>query len=334
MFQAIGCGDLHLTDNEGRGGLSNYIPEADKYVMSEVQRILDWGRKKGITTAFFYGDICENGRMSYEAMQALSTTVRKNKDFEFVIYLGNHDKEGRSSDVGHSLEIIQLMRIKNLRIITEDEYLTFGKIKVKVCPWPSTDFDPKVLNFAHIEVHGSKGDTGREMVDDNLVKNKAVVCMGHLHTPHRVRNTYYSGTIYQTNFGESEPKGFHHIEWTSKDDYEINQIPFKPRIRLFNCVVETQADVEALSKNPNHLIKLIVADGADVVVPDQANIVITKVFKTKNDLVQILTEDLLTGSELEIKTSDFFRDWLAKQAVPESLKKRARKIRKRVLGKV
>lgn len=48
-FRAINIGDLHLTDQDGKGGLSNYLPEPDKYVMSEVQRVIDWARKKGVT---------------------------------------------------------------------------------------------------------------------------------------------------------------------------------------------------------------------------------------------------------------------------------------------
>lgn len=333
MFRAVGCGDLHLTDDDGKGGLAKYIDNPDEYVMSEVQRVLNWAHKKRISTCFFYGDLGENPRLSYPAQIAFAKTIKENSDIDFIAYLGNHDKLGRDSSQGHSLELVQLMNLPNLRIITEDTYLKMTKkVKVKICPWPSTDFDAKVLNFAHIEVQGSKSDTGYEMEGDHLVKSKAVTCVGHLHTPHQVRNTYYSGTLYQTNFGESLPKGFHYIEWTSIDDYEIHQIPFKPRYKLHNCVVETQADVDALSKDPTDLIKLVVKDGADVVIPDRSNIVITKVFKTRNDLVQILTEDLMDGKELVVKTADFFKEWIEAQAIPEALKQRTRKVRNRVLG--
>jgi hypothetical protein len=332
MFRAVGVGDLHLTDDGGKGGLANYIDEPDVYVMSEVQRVLNWARKKGITNCFFYGDLCENPRLSYAAMTAFTQTIRENPDIEFVAYLGNHDKLGKESSEGHSLEIIKLMQLGNLKIVTEDKYLKFGKTKVKVCPWPSVDFDPEVLNFGHIEVKGSKGDSGRVMDSDDLVKSKAVVCMGHLHTPHQVRSTYYSGTLYQTNFGESLPKGFHLIEWTSIDDYEIHQIPFKPRYKLHNCVVETQADVDALPTGDTDLIKLVVKDGADVTIPDRRNIVINKAFKTKNELAQILTEDLMDGSELVVRTADFFKEWIEQQAIPEALKQRTKVVRKRILG--
>lgn len=313
----------------GKGGLAAYVPQVENYVMSECQRVVDWGRKKGIDICFFYGDLSET-RMSYESILAFTSFIRKNKDIQFVAYLGNHDKVGRDSSEGHSLQVIQAFRLKNLKIVENDTYLEFGRHKVKVCPWPSTDFDPQCLNFGHVEVYGAKTDSGR-LMEGELKKIKAVVCMGHLHTPHRVRNVHYSGTLYQTNFGESLPKGFHHIEWTSVDDHEIHLIPFEPRIKLHNCVVESQSDIDSLPRGRNELIKLVVKDGADVSVPDWPNIVISKVFKTRNDLVQILTEDLMHGHELEYKTSDSFREWIKAQTINQKLKRKVVEVRKRVL---
>lgn len=333
MLEAVGVGDLHLTDKDGKGGLAKYIEHPDAYVMSEVDRICTWARKRGIKYAFLYGDVCENPRMSYEAMLAFETCIRRNKDIEFLVYRGNHDSNAKESAEGHSLQVIERMRLKNLRVFVDDEYVMLGKTKVKICPWPSTAFDPKVLNFGHIEVKGSKLDSGRSMDDDGLSKSKAVVCMGHLHTNHKVRNTHYSGTVYQTNFGESLPKFFHHIQWNSLDDYEITSVPFEPIYKLFNCVVETEADVAALPTDPKHLIKLVVKDGADIVVPNRANIVINKTYKTKSDLAQILTEDLLNGQELVLKSADFFAEWIAAQSVPQRLKARTAALREKLLSR-
>jgi hypothetical protein len=232
---------------------------------------------------------------------------------------------------GHSLEIIQLMRLPNLRIFLDDEYVKIDGHKIKICPWPSTAFDKRVLNFGHTEVYGSKLDTGRKMEGDDLPKTKAVIAMGHLHTNHRVRNTYYSGTLYQTNFGESLPKYFHHIEWNSPDDYEITNVPFDPKYKLFNCVIETPEDVKALPTDPHHLVKLVVKDGADLDVPARSNIVINKSFKNKEDLTQILTEDLMHGEELVLNSAEFFAAWIAEQSIPQRLKKQTSRLRERLL---
>lgn len=331
-LEAIGIGDLHLTDDTGKGGLAKYIEAPDTYVMSEVERVLKWGIKRGIRTCLFYGDLFENPRGSYAGQMALVKTVSAYPKIEFIAVLGNHDKLSKFSLEGHSMQIIELMKLPNFRLVTEDTVIRIQGIDVRFCPWPSKRFDPKMLNVGHTEVMGSRGDSGREMTGDDLSKSKSVICMGHLHTNHQVRNTYYSGTLYQTNFGEPLPKFFHHIAFKSVDDHEINSIPFDPKYKLFNCVVESNADVKALSRDPFHLIKLVVKDGADVVVPDLPNIVITKAFKTKADLAQILTEDLMQGSELVIKTADFFAEWISQQSVPEGLKRRASRLRKEILN--
>lgn len=328
----VGIGDLHLTDDKGHGGLAKYVENLNDYVMSEAQRVVNWARKKGISLVVLYGDICENPRMSYEANLALVKFFRRNKDMDFVVYRGNHDSLAEGSGEGHSLELLQSHRLRNVRIFVDDAYVEIGKQRIKICPWPSTAFDPKCLNFGHTEVFGSKLDSGRKMEDEELPKSKAVICMGHLHTNHRVRNTYYSGTLYQTNFGESLPKFFHHVRFTSVDDYEIESVPFDPKYKLFNCVVETAEDVAALPTDPHHLVKLVVKDGADVEVPARPNIVINKTFRTKSDLANILTEDLMHGKELVIKSADFFHEWIAQQSVPQRLKKRTAKLRERILG--
>lgn len=332
-FEAVGVGDLHLTDDDGRGGLAKYVDNSDQYVMSEVDRVVRWAIKKNIRYCIFYGDIFENPRGSYEGQLAFISLIKSYpKKMQFIVILGNHDKLGRESSTGHSMQIIAAMGLPNLTVITEDTVMELDTAKVKFCPWPSKAFNPKMLNIGHTEVVGSKGDSGRVMEGTELSKSNSIIAMGHLHTPHQVRNTYYSGTLYQTNFGESLPKFFHHIMWRSIDDYEIHNIPFDPKYKLFNCIVESAADIKALPKDPFHLVKLVVKDGADVVIPDLPNIVVTKAFKTKSDLATILTEDLMQGSELVIKTSDFFKEWIKAQSVPLSLKKQASKLRRDILN--
>jgi DNA repair exonuclease SbcCD nuclease subunit len=332
MSKLIALGDLHLTDQHGSGGLAKYVEKPDEYVMSEVSRVVKWGLKHDVLDYVFEGDICENPRMSYEAQLAFARCLRRYPDLQFWLIPGNHDKVGRDSAEGHSLEIIKEMRIKNLKICLTDEVVQIGRTKVKMCPWPSTAFDPKMLNIGHVEVRGSKTDSGRKMEGEELSKSQAVVLMGHLHTPHKVRNTHYTGTLYQTNFGEPLPKGFHYVEWTSRDDHEITHVPFDPKYKLHNCVIESEDDIKALPRSETDLIKLVVKDGADVVVPQWSNIVVTKVFKTKNDLVSILTEDLLNGHELVIRSSDYFNKWLGAQTIPQALKVRATRLRKQILG--
>jgi len=340
----VGIGDLHLTDNNGIGGLASYLLDSDRYVISEVKRVLNWASDRGIRNVFLYGDICDSHRLSYRAMSYLISLFRNNPDFQFFVIPGNHDMEGETkirkkvideqAKAQHSLELLMKVKFPNVRFLTEPEVVKIDKVPVKFCPWPCVDFHPKALNVAHIEVKGSKSDSGRVMDGDGLSKSSSVVCMGHLHTAHRVRNTYFSGTLYQTNFGESLPKYFHHGTFNTPQDYEINQIPFDPKYKLFNCVIESQGDVDALSRDPCHLLKVIVADGADVVIPDLPNIVVTKAYKTKSELTSILTEDLVQGQELIIKSDDFFKQWLSQREADPDVKTAAFRLRKQILSRL
>lgn len=330
-MHAYGIGDLHLTDDHGKGGLAKYIQNPDAYVMSEVQRVVNHGNKNGIKDFIFYGDVCEEPRMSYDAMLALIEFFEKNTKPNFYMIVGNHDKFAADSSQGHSLQILEKMNFKNLRIITEPEIIKIDGTKVHMHPWPSANFSKKLLNVAHVEVRGSKSDTGRTFDDEHLPASKAVVAVGHLHTNHKVRNTYYSGTLYQTNFGESLPKFFHHINFKDVDDYTIESVPFEPRYKLHTCIVSNMKELRALPKEETDLIKLIIEDGSNIPADAKeltaSNIVIHKAFKTKQELQMILTEDLANVEELVISTEEFFKKWVKHQNVPKSLYKRALELR-------
>lgn len=330
-MHAYGIGDLHLTDSHGKGGLAKYIANPDAYVMSEVQRVVNHGRKNGIKHFILYGDVCEEPRMSYEATLALTDFFEKNKESEFHVIVGNHDKFAEDSAQGHSLQIIERMGFKNVRIYTEPEIVKIDGTKVHMHPWPSTAFSKKLLNIAHVEVKGSKSDSGRAFDGEEFSKSRAVTAMGHLHTNHQVRNTYYSGTLYQTNFGESLPKFFHHINFNSVDDYSIDSVPFEPKYKLHTCIVSNLKELRAIPKGEYNLVKLIIEDGSNIAADAKElsapNIVIHKAFKTKQELQMILTEDLASVEELVISTDEFFKKWVKHQKIPKPLYKRALELR-------
>lgn len=330
MAEFIGIGDLHTTNQAGRGGLSKYIPNHDQFVFSEVQKVINYACDKGIKHVFLYGDLCEDPRMGYSGTRGLIRLSRRNKDITFHAILGNHDKFAEESVHGHSLELLQEFNFSNFKIYTEPTVVEIEGVKVNFLPWPSTDFRKGMLNVAHTEVRGSKSDAGKAFDGDAFPKTNAVVVMGHLHTNHRVRNTYYAGTLYQTNFGESLKKYFHHITYDSDDEYEVRSVRHKPKYTLHTVVVDSKKPKIPDSKYK--LVKLIINDGIDYTPPVQSNIVMVKPYKTKSELTQILTEDLLVGQEIIIRSKDFFVEWLAAAPYSDAEKKAIQRVRKRVLA--
>lgn len=334
-MEALGIGDLHLLDAAGMGSLSKYVPNADKMVIDEVERVLQWGRERGIKRAFFYGDLSDSPRMGYEGMMALSGMLSRNDDFQFEIIPGNHDMFGETPRTGHSLEVlVKLYSKPNVRFHLKPKTVDLDGAKVRFLPYPHEKFDVEALNVFHKEVYGSSGDSGRLMKDETLSKSKAVVVAGHLHTAHRVRNTHYCGTLYQTNFGEKLPKYFHHIEFNTATDYSIELIPHEPKYKLHTVILNDRQDLKEIPKGQFNLVKLVIADGADVSVSDWAdlpNIVEIKNFKSKEELQAVLVEDLTEGTELVIKVDDFFREWVGSLEIDEGLRSQMKAIRRRVL---
>ncbi len=338
MAEFVGIGDLHLTDATGSGGLSKYVKDADDMVVSEVQKVVDWATNKGIDKVIQYGDVCDGPRMSYSGTIALIGLIEKNPDTTFYFILGNHDLYGKTTALGHSLELMVLLcKSPNVKFITKPKTLNVDGVKVRFLPYPHESFDRDALNVFHKEVRGSKNDHGRVNDSDDLPKSHAVIVAGHLHTAHQVRNTFYSGTLLQNNFGESLPKYFHHIEFNSKDDFNIQLIKHKPTHKLHNIVLQTRADLALIPKGDTNLVKLVIQDGADVSAVDYGkftNIAMVKPFKSKEDLQVVLTEDLTEGKELIIRTEDFFKVWVASLDVDPEMRKRVRSVRKRVLENV
>jgi hypothetical protein len=337
-MEAIGIGDLHMTAADGTGGLSKYVEDWDGVILAEAESAIEWGLRRGITNAFFYGDICDAPRMSYTAMIKLNVLFVKYPNINFYLILGNHDMYGKIPDTGHSLELlIALCKQPNVRIFTKPKTVTIDGAKVRFLPYPHHSFSHKALNIFHDEVRGSKNDHGRANNDESLSSSRAVIVGGHLHTAHKIRNTFYSGTLVQNNFGEGIKKYFHHIDFRSATDYSIENVRHKPRYTLHTVILQTRADLKLIPRGETELVKLVVQDGADVSAADWAsmsNVVMHKPFKSKEDLQVVLTEDLTEGKELVIRTKDFFKVWIEAADIDETMRKRVTRKRTSILSQV
>lgn len=332
-MDALGIGDLHFD-----GPFTKLIPDAHKVIAKEVQKVLDWGKKRGIDQVFLYGDVCEFPRMSYESYREFSRLLRKNRKFTFHIILGNHDKFAIDPSAGHSLELVhdlvEMNALPNVRVYTEPTDVEIDGVGVRFLPWPHRAFSKSRLNVAHIETAGSKSDSGKLFDPEGLYKGTAVIVAGHLHQSQKVRNTYFSGTPFQQNFGEHYKKYFHHIRFESVDDYEIELVRTKPEYRLHSIVVKSKADVKTIPTSSNDLVKLIIRDSADVDASawnGMSNVVKTTGYKSKEELATVLAADLKEGEQLTIDTTEFFMAWLGAQGLPESDQRALVKLRRSIL---
>lgn len=335
MAEFIGIGDLHLTDHLGQGGLAKYIDNPDKYVCTEVNRVLSYAEKKGVRNIFFYGDICQNPRMSYEAQLAFSSLV-SNKDFTFWIIPGNHDMIGRQYEVGHSLELLtEFNRSSHVKYLFRPTNEVIDGAPVRFLPFPHGKFSSKALNVCHLDVYGATSDSGRQILSEGRDRSDNLIVAGHIHTNQKVRNTYYSGTLYQTCFGEKPQKFFHHIQFNNINDYEVSSIPFKSKLKLHTLMVQTKEDIPHDLDFSTNLVKLVIQDGASVQADDykHLNVVTVRAFQSKKQLASVLTEDLPSnGAELKMSTKEFFSAWVEGADASSHVKASAVALRRRILS--
>lgn len=326
----LGVGDLHFD-----GGVGKYIPRLEEFISSEVRKCLRYAKKHGVEHVVFYGDICDTPRMSYESTLSMSELLfdPRYKDLQFHVLLGNHDFQ---EDRKHSLELLQFFAKErgNIHIITDPVEKMIDGVPVRFMPWPVFDTSKNALNIGHLEVDGSLGDSGRKM--DSEYTTSHVTLMGHLHTRHRVRNTYYSGTLYQTNFGEKLPKGFHHVSFNSPKDYEVQWVKNSPEYTLHAIALETRADIDKIPTNPKQIVKLLIHDGLDVdpaELDSYPNVVKTNAFRSKKELEALINEEWDLGVEqtLNVDFDEVLHNWMIQRDVDPQMQKRVKSLHKEII---
>lgn len=288
MLEFVGIGDMHYDK------LNTLFSNADELISKELTKPLRYAVDNGIKYAFIYGDIGEKARISYEGNLAFWETLflEEFKSLEYHIILGNHDfdEHGR-----HSLELLVWVAKRlgrRLFIYTQATVVKLDGVKVNFLPYPFKKTLSDCVNIGHFEVAGSTRDNGRQIKDGFSTKH--FCCIGHLHTPHTVNSCYYSGTLFQTNFGESLPKKFHHVRVKSDMTHRVKLVPNDPDFKLFNLEVYSIKDLKQVDTNPLYLYKAFIQEGVDI-DPDlfakYPNIVKLVWFKTKTELTTLLEEE-------------------------------------------
>lgn len=328
-MEFIGVGDLHLD-----GKLSKYIPNLNEVILNEVRTgPIRHAERNGINLVVFYGDICDIPHMSTEATIGLIRMFTDHPRIKFLLITGNHDMEYAGK---HSLLLLKELcdkgALQNVRIFDQPTTL-FRKqgTPLRLLPWPSFELEEDALNVIHVEVNGSQWDHGKAVESE---RESELFCVGgHLHTKQRVRNIHYSGTLYQTNFGEKPDKYFHHVKMAEGEEPVIELIPHKPKYALHNLVVSSPEDLAKVVQNQYNLYKVFVKSGADISaesLQNYPNVVKINAFKNRKELMSLLSEELLM-QDTEVTVNDFtvmeaLQRWMVRANIKERTAERAVKV--------
>lgn len=326
----VGIGDLHLD-----GRLQKYLPtNLNEFILDEVRLVLAKALKQGVRTCVFYGDICDKPLMSYDAHVRLIDLIREHAEsFNFLFVKGNHDHLSAGET---SLDLLAHMRLPNAKFAV-DKPKTFFKNTdhpLVLHPWPHHKDAVRggATNVFHVETKGSLMDSGRPSPTKIEIDQKCFWVAGHLHTNH----LNYSGTIYQTSFGEKAEKFFHIVDPRGR---QIKSVPHRPKYRLENVVINSREElVEKIPDDPNTLVKLfvksrVIIDSGEL--DRYPNVVKHNSFKTKQELEALVMEDFSLDDVSGTANFDVhgaLTDWLEAENVDKDLRKRVLLLDKQLLS--
>lgn len=328
----LGIGDLHYD-----GPLSKYIPDLNQVITEEVDSVICANLRNGIEFVVLYGDLGHKSILSDDAKTQLLSIVARYPKIQFFFLKGNHDED----DAGHcGLDIIKKLStwfIPNLKVITRKSTTVLDG-KLRLCPWPNVDVKVGPLNVLHIEVAGSRMDTGREYNVDLKLSSRAQCVSGHLHTAQRASNVDYSGTLYQTSFGEQPKKYYHLITLNDEGKHTVERVRHNPKYTLVNLVVNTQQDLESIESDPFKLYKLFVQ--SDVVLDDRIdmpNVVKTNKYSTKSELKALMQEELIlddASDAIKVDHESMLDEWLKQKQIDPSMAERVLAKNKQLLESI
>ncbi len=337
-MEFVAYGDLHFDKLDG------LIPDVNAKIGKSIERVLDWSLDRGIEHAFQLGDVADKSRMGYESHLALLNVVsrKRYRGMSLHFLMGNHDFAENGVYSLQVLELVSKWLGSNIEVYTQPKKFNIQGVPFLALPHPFTETSKDRINLIHYEVKGSTMDSGRMF--DGGPANKHVCLGGHLHTNHRVRNTHYCGTLFQTNFGESLPKFFHHVTATgpSPKDVEVENIKFEPPWKLLNLTVNSVSDLDQIENDPNTFYKLFMKDGLDLdinqVLVRHPNVVRHNTFKSKADL-EVLTKrdwdfdtDVADAAAVDIDEREVVLEFLTSIGLKKSERRRAVEILERVTG--
>lgn len=322
-MEFIGIGDLHFD-----GHLIKDVPNLNSLICDEVRVVFDYARRNTVRNVFFYGDICERPAISMNAQVEFFNLLTEANDLRIWVIAGNHDFQSRKDDDARgtvsSLELFSALRkahsLKHCRFIIDSPVdVVIDHEPVHFMPWPSRELNADALNVLHVEVNGAAWDSGRPIKGDDLLSPGDIPCViGHIHTNQKVGNAHFSGTLYQTNFGEKPEKYFHHGRYED-GRLRLKNVRHYPFLKLHNIVIESNEDAESIPQAAGDLCKVFVR--RDVVLdPDflakHPSIIRINPFSTTKELKRLMAEEFhLEHQSTDIDHNSYLVEWLKKRGL-------------------
>lgn len=272
-LHCVASSDWHLE------GMKKVLTDPLPYQIREINKVYEYALTNSIEHFFVPGDLCHTPSMTDQTLIALIALLLTHDGSIHTYYtLGNHDVSSiKASSLDVLASIADAGLFKTFHLYKQPTVATIENVQVAFMPFPhnvvpTTSRPPLVL--AHIETAGALGDNGRPLKSghesDFIRQPGDYIISGHLHQHQflKKKRVLYVGSLYQTNFGESLPKGF--LDVTAKyvkGNLVVNykHINSHPDFVLETKVISSDQDWKDLDDCNSVRYKLLVEEG--IVVP-------------------------------------------------------------------
>jgi hypothetical protein len=335
ILEVVVGGDFHADKMKG------LFPERHlELQVAEQRKSMRYAVKNGIRDYFWPGDIAHLPRLTEEARIALMRLLDEfDGKLNIHIILGNHDVayEGFHS-LQSFVEMYKTGKYKTIFIYDKAQQVMMNGIPVNFLPYPHKKALPhntkkcdRSINVAHLERPGARRDNGRTIgpKDGTKQKDDNYWFIGHLHTPQSLGNSHFCGTMFQTNFGESLPKGFIHFKAKLKNGkltVKVDRIPNDPAFKLIPLIVESRKDLKKIEPNPLYLYKVFLKEGVEIKVDlnkKYPNIINTPTTYTDKKKIVL---DVGDAEEIRYNLLDGLPKWMKKKGATKKQIKRAQEL--------
>jgi DNA repair exonuclease SbcCD nuclease subunit len=229
-------GDLHY-------GIKSNDYVIDKK-LNEVltNRVFPYIKQNNIKHIIQLGDIFENrkGVSSYSGYNYVKYFLLPIIQNDLILYqiLGNHDIFYDHDNIVNTLKMFfVLMNNSNLNLIEDKEKVILGNRELYFVSYSSKaelEYLYGDILFGHFNIEGfeiQKGISVHNGIKQNVFKqNFNKVISGHIHRRDRQNNIWYTGSLVENDFGESDfIHGFYVLE---TDTLDLEFIPIEEKIFL------------------------------------------------------------------------------------------------------
>lgn len=237
----MNIGDLHLEKMTNLFG--------DNSVARQIKAItmqLEVAREYKCKHIAMLGDIFDSPYPSQHTMRDFIRLLNANKEFEFLIYSGNHDRDDVHTC---SLDLLQTLpeigALRNVTFITKPTLIKWGDAKAYVMPWTkqSPKLDGADFVFFHDAIAGAARDNGsiyERGMSRAIFKGKPAIG-GDLHTFQRIKNVLYPGTPVYHTFGDKAKRRLivsefrhgqvKHLEAKWNPPWHLKTVTYDPTIK-------------------------------------------------------------------------------------------------------